>query len=397
MTVWEVAKILKIALYTYSTRPRGGVVHTLALAEALQDAGNEVVIYSLSRNGSGFFRPVKTAAKLIPFSSRSDEEFESRILRYIDTYVEALEEEPLDTFDIHHAQDCISANSLYQLREKGAIPFFCRTVHHLDDFTSPVLVQCQNRSVIEPDALITVSRYWQDRLELIYGRTSQVIYNGVEQRFFQEAGNGALMRDQYELEGKTVFLTIGGIEPRKNTLGILRAYARVKEVVPESVLLIVGGDTLFDYQYYRKSFFEELSRLPSYVQEGVRIIGSVDNQTLFHLYHIADCFVQPSIKEGWGLAILEAMAVGVPVIASDIPVFQEYLVDSQNALLANPEDDEAIARQMIRAVREKDLADTLILNGKATASQYTWMAAAKEHMKLYRRMMNRGRAALPSS
>ncbi|AIE61416.1 glycosyl transferase, group 1, putative [Bacillus methanolicus MGA3] len=388
---------MKVALYTYSTKPRGGVVHTLALAEALQDAGNEVVIYSLSQNGSSFFRPVKTAVKLIPFSSRSDEQFESRILRYIDTYVEALEKEPLDTFDIHHAQDCISANSLYRLREKGLIPFFCRTVHHLDDFTTPALVQCQNRSVIGPDALITVSRYWQDRLESIYERSSQVIYNGVEQRFFQEAGNRSLVRDKYELEGKTVFLTIGGIEPRKNTLRILRAYARVKEAVPESVFLIVGGDTLFDYQYYRKSFFEEFSRLPSDVQEGVRITGSVDNQTLFHLYHVADCFVQPSIKEGWGLAILEAMAAGVPVIASDIPVFKEYLVDSYNALLANPEDDQAIARQMIRAVREKDLADTLILNGKATASKYTWQMAASEHMKLYRRMINRGHAALLSS
>lgn len=388
---------MKVALYTYSTKPRGGVVHTLALAEALENAGNEVAIYSLSQNGSSFFRPVKTAVKLIPFSSRSEEEFESRILRYIDTYVAALEEEQLNAFDIHHAQDCISANSLFQLREKGLIPFFCRTVHHLDDFMSPVLVQCQNRSVTEPDALITVSRYWQDRLESIYERTSQVIYNGVEQRFFQETGNRTLIRDQYKLRGKTVFLTIGGIEPRKNTVGLLRAYARVKEVVPESVLLIVGGDTLFDYQHYRKSFFEELSRLPSYVQEGVRIVGSVDNQTLCNLYHIADCFVQPSIKEGWGLAILEAMAVGVPVVASDIPVFQEYLVDSLNALLANPENDEAVARRMIRAVKEKELAEMLVLNGKATARQYTWMAAAKEHMKLYRRMMNRGYAALPSS
>jgi glycosyltransferase-like protein len=389
---------LKVALYTYSTKPRGGVVHTLALAEALQDAGCEVVIYALGQNGTtSFFRPVKTVFKLIPFSSRPNEEFESRILRYIDTYVEALEEEPLEMIDIHHAQDCISANSLYRLREKGLIPFFCRTVHHLDDFTSPVLIQCQNRSVIGPDALITVSCYWQNRLETIYKRSSQVIYNGVEQRFFQKAGNQELVREKYGLEGKTVFLTVGGIEPRKNSLGILRAYARVKEVVPESVLLIVGGETLFDYQYYRKAFFEELSRFPSYVQEGVRIVGSVDNDTITNLYRLADCFVQPSIKEGWGLAILEAMAVGVPVIASDIPVFQEYLVDSNNALLANPEDDQAIARQMIRAVREKDLADVLVLNGKVTASQYTWPIAAREHMNLYRRMMELERIEIPCS
>jgi glycosyltransferase-like protein len=261
--------ILNIALYTYSTKPRGGVVHTLALAEALQYSECSVVIFALGQNGvTQFFRPVRTDIKLIPFSSRPDEEFESRILRYIDTYVEALETEPLDTFHIHHAQDCISANALFRLKKKGRIPFFFRTVHHVDEFTSPVLIKCQNQSILEPDALITVSRYWQQQLEKQYGRSSAVIHNGIEDRFFGERRDRTSLRAQYAWEGKTVFLTIGGVEPRKNTLGILRAYAQVKEVIPESILLIVGGETLFDYQYYRQAFFAELQSLPANVQEG---------------------------------------------------------------------------------------------------------------------------------
>jgi glycosyltransferase-like protein len=380
---------LNVALYTYSTKPRGGVVHTLALAEALQDSGCSVIIYALGQNGvTQFFRPVRTKVKLIPFISHPDEEFDSRILRYIDTYVETLEGEDLKTIDIHHAQDCISANSLYRLREKGRIPFFFRTVHHLDDFVSPVLINCQNRSVEEPDALIAVSKTWEQQLKEIYRRDSKVIYNGVENRFFEKENSRQTLRLKHEIKRKKVFLTLGGIEPRKNTLGILRAFAKVKESIPESLLLIVGGDTLFDYQYYRNAFFEELNRLPLSVREGIRILGSVDNGTVRELYQVADCFVQPSMKEGWGLAVLEAMANGLPIVASNIPVFREYLKDAYNALLANPRDHQDIARQMLRTIREIGLAKALSEHGRSTANQYTWRMAAKEHMNLYREMMH---------
>jgi glycosyltransferase involved in cell wall biosynthesis len=112
------------------------------------------------------------------------------------------------------------------------------------------------------------------------------------------------------------------------------------------------------------------------------------------LYQTADCYIQPSVKEGWGLAVLEAMANGLPVVASNIPVFREYLVDSHNALLADPEDHHEIARQMIRAVRQKELAMSLSANGKLTARQYTWSMAAGKHIRLYERMLNNERVVL---
>jgi glycosyltransferase-like protein len=386
---------VKVALYTYSTKPRGGVVHTLALAEALKEQGCAVVIYALGQDGTtSFFRPTHVDSKLIPFTKRKDETLEQRIIRYIDRYTEALEAEPLDSFDIHHVQDCISANSLNRLMKKGRIPFFIRTVHHMDDFTTPALVDCQDRSVLSPKGLITVSRFWNRKLEELYGRTSTLIYNGVEDRFFRDKADASVLREQYSLNrDDVVFLTIGGIEPRKNTIGTLRAFSKVKEVIPEAVLLIVGGHTLFDYQYYRTAFFEELDHMPLSVKDSVRLLGTPDNQTVEDLYLTADCYLQPSLKEGWGLAVLESMASGTPVVASDIDVFREFLVHEHNALLVDPHNAAEMARQMIRTVKDPILAQKISDNGKSTARKYTWSAAAAKHKNLYGGFIHRGRTA----
>lgn len=384
---------MRIALYTYNTKPRGGVVHTLALAEALKEQGCSVTVFALGANGERqFFRPVRTETKVFPFAVQQHEAFESRILRYIDTYAEGLSQESLEAFDIHHVQDCISANALHRLMTQGRIPFFVRTVHHLDDFTTPALIDCQNRSVMLPEALITVSEAWQQRLQIDYGRPSSVIHNGVESRFFQSKQDQQALKVKYGLQNRTVYLTIGGIEPRKNTIGTLLAFERVKETIPDAHLLIVGGTTLFDYKYYLEHFHDLLRIMPPSIQEDVQIIGSPDNDTVQELYRLADCYVQPSKKEGWGLALLEAMASRTPIVASTIDVFQEFMRDGYNALLADSEDIPAIAEKMTEAVSEKDRNRLMTINGYETASQYTWARAAEKHIEFYeKRLVCHGR------
>lgn len=382
---------MKIALYTYNTKPRGGVVHTLALAEALQRSGCSVTVYALGLNDSDqFYRPVKAGVRIVPFVSKPGESFDQRIERYIDSYANGLETEPLEQYDIHHVQDCISANSVVRMMEKGRIPFFIRTVHHLDDFITPALINCQRKSVIIPAALITVSQFWQKRLAADYERASTVIHNGVEDRFFNKQGEKDLLKAKHGWRGKTVFLTLGGIEPRKNTMGTLRAFARVKRMISNAVLVIAGGTTLFDYRYYLDDFRSELKVMDEDVRNSVRIVGSPDDETVQDYYQLADCYVQPSTKEGWGLAVMEAMAGGTPVVASDIDVFREFLVHGRNALLADPNDPEAIAAAMIRTVTETDLALGLLAGGKSTAKTYNWDAAANKHLILYRGMIESG-------
>ena len=90
-----------------------------------------------------------------------DAPFDERILAMLQTYTEGLQ---LDGFDIVHAQDCLSANAALALRDAGAIDHVLRTVHHVDDFTSPSLIECQDRSILEPDHVVCVSQPWVERL-----------------------------------------------------------------------------------------------------------------------------------------------------------------------------------------------------------------------------------------
>ncbi|RRJ67278.1 MSMEG_0565 family glycosyltransferase [Paenibacillus oralis] len=382
---------MRIALYTYNTKPRGGVVHTLALAEALRSRGCRITVYALGSGGeSGFYRQTTAEIRIVPFVPKGDEPFEVRIVRYIDTYEKWLAEEPLEQFDIHHAQDCISANVLARLRERGRIPFFLRTVHHLDDFTTPVLVDCQLKSVICPDILVTVSDYWRHRLHAEYGRESAVIHNGVESRFFEPVGSKEQLKKAYGLAGHTVYLTLGGIEPRKNTIRTLRAFAVAKRAIPNATLVIAGGTTLFDYRHYLEEFQKELGAMDNDVRGSVRLEGTLDAKVISDYYSLADCYMQPSMKEGWGLAVMEAMAVGTPVVASTIEVFREFLTHEFNALLADPEDESSIAAGMVRIAAEPELRGRLSEKGKAFVRLYSWEAAADKHLSLYERMMAYG-------
>jgi glycosyltransferase-like protein len=392
----ENPKSLRIALFTYSTKPRGGVVHTLALAEHLQALGHRVHIYALGKDErSAFFRPTSAPFTLIPAGSPGDDEpLDERIQRYIQTYYEFLTRHRPGPFDLYHAQDCISANALWRLREAGLIPWFVRTIHHIDDFVSPVLIDCQNHSIFRPDFRLVVSRTWQQRLAQEFGVESTVIHNGVELSRFQPASQAARAeaRTKLGLVEQRVFLNIGGIEPRKNSLRLLQAFQVVRRTLAAqgqaAVLLMAGGDTLLDYAPYRAEFFQALEQSDLQVDRDIFLLGVAPDDLIPVLYQAADVLAFPSVKEGWGLVALEAMAAGVPVLASDLPVFREYLRSEENALLVDPLNGPSIAAGMLRLVQDEGLRCRLVAAGLVTAKQFSWAATAQAHTESYYTFLN---------
>src|SRR3990172_7580634 len=385
-------KSLRIALFTYSTKPRGGVVHTLNLAEELARLGHQVHIYALS-TGEGFFRTVSVPYTLIPCAIVANESIDEKVKRYISMYTDYLCS-IRENYDIYHAEDCISANMLCELRNRGLIKFFVRTVHHMDDFTSKSLIDCQLKSILEPDYLIVVSRFWEKELRSRYSLNPTVINNGVDIKRFKNQGDEGLKeraKNSFSVNGNNVMLSIGGIEPRKNTLTALRAFNIASNYFKSKgerlVWLIGGGETLFDYRAYREEFFSEIKRLGLRLDEDIIILGTVPEESIFELYQAGDVFVFPSIKEGWGLVVLEAMASGLPVIASGIEPMTDYLKDGENALLVSPMDYATLARQIIRVLDKSDLRDRLIINGIKTAKAYSWRNTALKHEEFYGRVL----------
>ena len=178
----------RVALVTYSTKARGGVVHTLSLADALVDRNLPVRIVALGDPDQDFFRPVRAPYSTVPTSPPADT-LEQRVFDSIDD-LEAGLSKIADEVDILHTQDCISARAAARVRDAGAEVRVVRTVHHVDDFTTQALIDCQRKAIEEPDQLVVVSQDWHQRLRADYGVDARVIHNGVDADRFAPIGTG---------------------------------------------------------------------------------------------------------------------------------------------------------------------------------------------------------------
>ncbi len=365
---------MKVALFTYSTKPRGGVVHTLALAEVLVRCGHDVEVWTLGRDGdTGFFRQVDPAVvvHVIPFAAHGGETVGDRIERSITTMAQELATDA----DIIHAQDCISANAVIAAGRRCI-----RTVHHLDAFTTPRLVECHDRAITEPDALVCVSRAVATEVEVAYGRSATVIPNGVDADRFAAAAdpaNGSRRALWRRCLGDYV-LALGGIEPRKGSIDLLEAYALARDRHPGLRLVFGGGETLFDYRDYRARFERRAAGL------GIEpiVLGTLADEDVPDLVAAARMLGFASVKEGFGLAAMEALAAGVPVVARDLPVTREVFGDA--VLYADGVDG---IRRGIDAAMDGGAPPPE--RGRALAARHTWPAAAAEHERFYAAVLDR--------
>ena len=385
----------RVALVTYSTKPRGGVVHTLALAEALTAARADVTVVALGDPDKGFFRPVAAPFTIVPAPAPA-ETLEDRVFQSVDA-LEAGLSALAGRFDLFHAQDCIAARAAARVRDSGAGIPVVRTVHHVDDFTTPALIDCQRQAILEPDIVLVVSQHWRGLLKDEYGVDAGVVYNGVDRLRFGpiDAERRAALRRQIGAEDRFLFLAVGGIEPRKGSVHLLEAMGRLKaEIDPSPVLAVVGGHSFQDYREYREAALAGMAAQGLELGRDVVLLGTVADTDLPAWYRAADALTFPSIKEGWGLAVLEAMAARLPVIATDIPVFREYLTPGDDALLVPPADPVALAGAMRLLVDDESLRDRLRAAGARVASRFTWEAAASRHLAVYAgiRLADRERA-----
>ncbi len=373
---------MDIALVTYSTKPRGGVVHTLSLAEALWRQDFPVHVIALGDPAKGFFRHTSVPHTIISAPERKGT-LEERVFAAVDTIAAGLSG---TRFDILHTQDCISARAAARVRDHGAPVTVFRTVHHVDDFTSRVLIDCQRQAIIEPDRLFVVSEQWRSVLRKEYGVRATVIRNGVDPRRFGPITlqTRRILREQAGVEGKFVFLSVGGVEPRKGSTHLFEALAKVKQSA-DVALVVIGGESFQDYQAYRDAAFASLPGLGLQLGKDIVVLGTVEDAELRQWYRAADALAFPSTKEGFGLTVLEAMSADLPVVTSDLPVFREYLNHGENALLSKVGDSADLAAALLRIASEPGLRTALRANAHRVLRHYTWEAAATRHRDLWLR------------
>jgi alpha-1,3-rhamnosyl/mannosyltransferase len=169
-------------------------------------------------------------------------------------------------------------------------------------------------------------------------------------------------------------LSVGVLEPRKNHVAAVRALAHLHEA-GERVALVIAGRTGWGWQDPLAA--PDLERLRPWV-EIRRDVAAAD---LVELYGRALALVYPSFGEGFGLPVLEAMACGCPVVTSDRSALPE--VGGDAALYASPEDPGAIAAQLLRVLRDPDLAKDLVARGTCRAAEFTWRQTAERTLAIY--------------
>jgi glycosyltransferase involved in cell wall biosynthesis len=180
------------------------------------------------------------------------------------------------------------------------------------------------------------------------------------------------VRRAYSLERPYV-LWAGTLEPRKNLSGLLAAYGRLTAAVD---LVLVGPPG------WKEDLQRRLDALPEQARQRVRALGFVPSADLGPLYAGASVFCFPSLLEGFGFPVVEAMAQGTPVVTSDGTSTAELAADA--GLLVDPRDPAAIAEALERVLTDEALSDTLQRAGAARAAEYTWARTARLVKEAYR-------------
>lgn len=261
------------------------------------------------------------------------------------------------------------------------------TFHDLSYFLLPSAFNRQNRVYLQTFSRWTARRARrfiavsectrQDMVRLLGISTDRidVIYNGVDECFHPEADVARLERFR-AAKGlpERFILSLATIEPRKNVVGLLRAYAEARRRGVTEPLVIAGGRGWGDEPIAR--LVDDLG-----VRPYVRLVGfvSTDEQPLW--YNAATLFAYPSRYEGFGLPVAEAMACGTPVVASNRSSLPEVVGDA--GVLADPDDPEALATALVTVLSDDALRHELSVRGIERSRQFTWDEAARSTLKAY--------------
>ena len=185
------------------------------------------------------------------------------------------------------------------------------------------------------------------------------------------------VKNKYKLPDDFI-LYLGTIEPRKNVEGIIRAYNEVrrKKLEFRNVKLVIAGGRGWKSQ----KIYQEWER--SEFIDDIKFLDYVDGEDKVYLYNLAGVFVYPSFYEGFGFPPLEAMACGLPVIASYASSLPEVVGEA--ALMVDPYNINDIARALTEILSDENIKNKLVARGLEQAKKFSWEKTAKEYLEIFK-------------
>jgi glycosyltransferase involved in cell wall biosynthesis len=245
----------------------------------------------------------------------------------------------------------------------------------------------------EADAIISVAKFVKDDL------TKQVsidagkifpIYNGIDPKqfcFIDDAARLQAVRARYQLPDKYI-MWVGQIGTRKNIQRLLKSFAQIAQEFPHD-LVIAGEKRKLQGSAEALAGIKELEQMG--LGHRIRFLGWVGHDDLPAIYRMADHFCFPSIYEGFGIPLIEAMACGCPVLSATLGAPPEVCAGA--ALLVDPYDVEAITQGMRRVITDSALREQMIARGLERAKDFGWEKCARQVLEVFDYVMRPGATA----
>ncbi len=238
------------------------------------------------------------------------------------------------------------------------------------------------KNVKKSKKIITVSHFEKDRIKNFFGHKPEdervvAVYNGVSEHFIKIDDQAELQRvkELYNLPDKFIFF-LGNTDPKKNTPNTLKAYSDYIKQSDEKLPLV-----MLDFgKAYLDNLLNEIGHKS--LIDHIQLTGYIKNTDLPAIYNLCELFLYPSMRESFGIPILEAMRCGAPLITSNTSSMPE--ISGGLAHIVDPTKPEEITEGMIKILGDERYRDKLIKDGFEQAKKFSWTIMAKEVLELYK-------------
>lgn len=379
-------KIALVSPYDFSY-PGGVTEHTAALAEGLQRSGHTVQVIAASSGYQPqkppYLRPVTHHVITIPIAGAT-----ARVGLSPLSYLRIRQILHRETFDIIHLQEPLTPSItwpvllqnriLAQIPTVGTFHAYHERANRLYAWGRPIF----GRVFAQLDGLIAVSEAARDFARRMFPGDYKLIPNGVDwSRFGRQPkpvspyANGS--------DDWVTILFVGRLDWRKGFVNLLQAFLALKPIYPKLRLVVVGPFDERASQPYRRLTAQQAAT-------DVEFVGYVSPERLPAFYHQADLFCAPSVGfESFGLVLLEAMAAGLPVIASDIAGYRSLVTDGREGFLAPPAQPRALMQALARLITTPHRRCEMGWQGYLKAKDYRWDRIIEGVVGVYRETIGR--------
>ena len=286
-----------------------------------------------------------------------------------------------ENFDIIHLHEplmpmlCTSVLRLAPTKTVGTFHAFAGSPGY--NFAKPLVFRWLKRWFRKLDGKIAVSKPAMEYVNKHLPGHYEIIPNGIDLEHFSPDVSPI---DEF-CDGKLNILFVGRLEKRKGANYLLKAYKQIKEKIPDSRLLIVGPGTRLRHKYERQVKRNGL--------KDVVFTGHVSYEDLPRYYKTADIFCAPATgSESFGIILLEAMAIGKPIVASNIDGYASLVTHGVEGLLVPPRKEKKLTQALISLLSDKSLRQQMGDKGKIKAKDYDWKNLAQRILDCYTSILN---------